>query len=285
MTLLRTPEATPNRLIGAWRYLAGSTEDTKLEVLAKQALMPESQLPDRSSDPRGAVQKNLDVGVEIGLFTRDDARVGIAPDIDVAPENGNPDALRFILERLLLSGERADSGFARSIAWFLTQDPRDAPWTSDSLPHAIDKSGWKDETGLTSDTRFTVFRVWAQYLGFASVYELDGKSVITPDPTNCIARHIPQIVEEKNVRVSLHQFVDSLSIRCPVFDGGTYRDEAESLLNDERRERHLSESTSLALHRLADRGDIDLVYEADDPTHMILQSGGRAARCSHLVRK
>lgn len=282
MTLLRNPEATPNRLVGAWRYL-DEKDDAELELLVKQALMPESQLPDRKSDPRGTLQKNLDVAVDIGLFMREDNRIAVASDIDISPASKDADKHRFVLERLLIDDEQGDPGFARAVAWFLTQDLLQEPWTSDSLPLAIDRSGWKEKTGLTSDTRFTVFRVWTQYFGFASVYELNGKSVITPDPTDFIARHLPKIVEEKERKVSLLQVIGSLSNRCPVFEGGVYRQEAESLLNRGRPKRHLSESTSFALLRLRDQGKIELVQESDAPNAMVLQSGDRSPRFSHLV--
>jgi len=283
MTLLRTPEATPNRIVGVWRYLTGR-DNAELELLVKQALMPASRLPDRKGDPRGTLQKNIDVAVDIGLFVREEDRIAVAPTIDVSPSTEDTDRHRSILGHLILDEEEGDPGFARSVAWFLTQNPLQEPWTSDSLPREIDRTGWKEETGLTSDTRFTVFRVWSQYFGFASVYKLDGKSVITPDPTNFIARHLPEIIEKRDARVSLRQIVDSLSKRYPVFEGGFYRQEAENLLARGRSERHLSESTSFALLRLRDRGDIDLIQESDAPNAMVLQIGDNTQRFSDIIR-
>ncbi len=289
MSLFSNPEAVPSRIIGAWRYLARDSGDDVLDTVLKRDLMPDTVLPDRKRDRRGVLSQSLKAGVEVGLFEssggKDLSRVRLAPDAS-AVDPAKDEVCRDVLANLLLDPDDGDDGFATALAWFLCQSPFGRPLRDrepPALPGEIQEAGLQDRTGITSDVNSGAFRHWCTYLGFANSHKLDGKAAVSPDPTRYLSRRLPQVVEVTGERVSLLEVMRRLSQRCPVLEGGTYRDEIETLLDVSRPERHLSETTSLALLRLADRGEIDLHEEADAANVMVLQKGNQSSRYSRLI--
>lgn len=289
MSLLSNPEAVPSRIIGVWRYLEMGSDDEVLDTVIKQDLMPDTALPERDNKPRGLLDEPLKVGVEIGLFKTSGegniSRIRLGPDSS-GVDPVEVDACRQVLANLLLDPENGDNGFAIALAWFLCQSPFGPPFYDKdppSLPGKIAKDGLQDRTGITSDVGAGVFRHWIQYLGMANSHEFNGKTAVSPDPTRYVSLRLPQIVGKTGERVPLLEVMRRLYQNCPVFEGGVYRDEAEKLLDVSRPERHLSETTSFAFLRLADRGEIDLYEESDAANVMVLQKGNQSPRYSHLI--
>lgn len=289
MSLFSNPEAVPSRIIGAWRYLAMDAGDDVLDAVLKQDLMPDTVLPDRKGDRRGVLTQSLKAGVEIGLFGssggEDLSRVRLAPDASTV-DPAEDEVCRDVLADLLLDSDNGNDGFVIALAWFLCQSPFGRPLRDKeppTLPGNIQEAGLQDRTGITSDASSGAFRHWSTYLGFANSHKLDGKTAVSPDPTRYLSGRLPQIVEATGERVPLLEVMRRLSQRCPVLEGGAYRDEIETLLDVSRPERHLSETTSLALLRLADRGEIDLYEESDAANVLVLQKGNQSIRYSHFI--
>jgi len=93
------------------------------------------------------------------------------------------------------------------------------------------------------------------------------------------------IVFSKDKEIPIETFLNRLSDIYPVFEGGTSRQELETMLRsppppDNRR---ISSATSLALQRLHDRRSLKLISIADAPV-MIMHLGKQERRVSHIAK-
>lgn len=182
--------------------------------------------------------------------------------------------------------QTGQGGVAQAIAWLLCQDPRQPMRTS--AVHAerlIAQLGSTDALGINmaNNSNFQNLVYWARYLGYAETLGLKGNWMVLPDPTRAIRETLPEVFKERT-ELSAGAFVERLSALNPVMEFGSLREEMESRLpaSCQRQDQHFSLSTSLALKRLKQTGDIDLHFESD-AQRWVLDDGRTGIRVSRLT--
>lgn len=157
------------------------------------------------------------------------------------------------------SGRAAD--FARGLSWALAQDIYNLPDSAKGIEALEGPQVNGDLAIFQNDTRWPGLRPWARYLGFAT-----GENDFLFDPTEAVRSELSSILGEGETMAAT-VFLDELSAKIPVLDGGSYRQEVEANLRlDTWRkpaEGHLSMSLSIALRRLELNGIIVLEIKAD----------------------
>ena len=113
--------------------------------------------------------------------------------------------------------------------------------------------------------------------------ENSGVSVVIPDPTGALARHLPATIASQGPS-EISAVMTEVGARLPVLESGVARNEIESLLPPDKRrpEGYLSKSTSLALERLELRGSVKLESVADAHV-MNLDRSGEPRAVSHIA--
>lgn len=171
------------------------------------------------------------------------------------------------------TGRTAD--FVRSLSWALAQDIYNLPTGADEI-EALDQ-GQIVSPGFIflNKTRWPGLRVWARYLGFASGDDAN----LLFDPTIAVRDELPHILGPGET-MAAPIFIEELSLRLPMLDGGSYRKEVEARLRSDvwraPPEGHLSMSLSMALRRLDLDGVIVLETKAD--TGAVVKLSGRDFR-------
>lgn len=185
-----------------------------------------------------------------------------------------------------LAAQTGQGGVAQAIAWLLCQDPRQPMRTS--TVHAerlIAQLGSTDALGvdMANNSRFQNLVYWARYLGYAEALGLKGSWTVLPDPTRAIREMLPEVFKDRT-ELSASAFVERLGALNPVMEFGSLREEIESRLpaSCQRRDQHFSLSTSVALKRLKQAGDIDLHFESD-AQRWVLDDGRAGIRVSRLT--
>lgn len=230
----------------------------------------------------------------LGLFVEDGDEIRLSLDM-IRGESTDQfsDRISCVCRRLALSHDHArplwsESGgvseeetgrtadLCRALAWCLAQDIY-------SLP-----SGYKDIEALAisqikpgrfiflNDTRWSGFRSWARFLGFANGEE--GRFFL--DPTAAVRAELREIMKVKQ-SLPAGEFVIKLAERLPVMDSGAYRQEIESEFRTETWKGpgpgEISTALSFALKRLQRQGTVRLDSLADAGSRMTLVGqGGRA---------
>src|SRR5262249_4247735 len=85
----------------------------------------------------------------------------------------------------------------------------------------------------------------------------------------------------------LASVIGRLSRRCPVFEGGAFRDRVEKEAAGQiptRHRSHLSSTTALAWFRLEEEGFVQLQMEADAHDQLILPDRRGAGRPTSVVK-
>jgi hypothetical protein len=242
----------------------------------------------------GRLRTVLSRWIELGLFTEEAGKIRLKAEFKRGTTLDQlTDRLPGMCRQLALqeqhclplwapNGEVTEEGigrvadFVRGLSWALAQDIYNLP----SGPDDIDALGRAQVVAprfifLNRTNRWPGFRVWARYLGFASGDE----SNFLLDPTEAVREELSQILG-KGETMAAEIFLEELSVRLPVLDGGKYRREVEeSLRSDSWRGPsggHLSMSLSMALRRLELNGTIVLETKAD--TGSVVSLTGRNFR-------
>lgn len=170
-------------------------------------------------------------------------------------------------------GRAAD--LARGLAWALAQDIYDLPDSGNKIESLDRSQATSTRFIFLNNGRWPGLRPWARYLGFGNG---DGSSFLF-DPTEAVRDELPYIMR-KGKTIAAESFIDALSARLPVLDGGIYRKEVEANLRPDRwrgpEPGHLSMSLSMALRRLELDGTIKLDTLAD--AGVVVKLSGRNHR-------
>jgi hypothetical protein len=154
------------------------------------------------------------------------------------------------------------SDFARGLAWALAQDIYNVGESAAEIEALERLQVTKPRTIFQNTTRWPGLRVWARYLGFGTGHGGD----FLFDPTEAVRGELADIFQDGE-SMSAEAFLDELSARLPVLDGGVYRKEVEANLRPDTwrkpEQGHLSMSLSMALRRLELNGTIVLDRKAD----------------------
>jgi hypothetical protein len=294
MSVLSEVYAVPSRLLGVYRYLVrarGQSEagETLERLLAPESLPRRAERDDDTDDEGGSgrdmVRKTIAEGKAMRLFDGAEGEVCLhanLPDEARDPGTGEP-SLPVTLTNLLFIKEHPENhDFGIGLAWYLTQDPYQAPGTWAEVDRALRDQVGGDQLGMKNSNPYRMLEDWACYLGFAWTHAQKGKPVLTPDPTAHLRRRLREVLPGKaGTRHPVGDVTLRLGQLCPVFEGGFLRSEVERQWRP-REDNHLSGSTALAWLRLRDEGLVELRQESDAAT-IILPDGDRTVPVSHLV--
>ncbi|MGO4478711.1 protein DpdG [Massilia sp. 2TAF26] len=266
-------------------------------VLAKQGPTDRDELISVCSVPDdvGRMRAALARWLELGLFTEEAGTIKLNLDIKRgAALDDTIDRLPGVCRQMLLQdqhclplwGPGAEptevgvgrvSDFARGIAWALAQDIYNLPEAAEKIEALEGSQVTAPRNIFLNRTRWPGLRMWARYLGFGS--GPDNNFLF--DPTEVVRQELPHILG-KDETMTAQVFLDQLSARVPVLDGGSYRNQIEmSLKTDTWRKPptgHLSMSLSIALRRLHLNGTIVLELRADAGTGNVIGLTGRNYR-------
>jgi hypothetical protein len=281
--------ASSSRMLAVYRYLVtlkGNKEDrqTLESLLSPTALL---RTGDENATSRGMVRGTINEALKMRFLTEfeETKEIGLHPDLPPAvleQETGEA-LLPFTLARLMLTTENsANENLALVIAWYLAQNSYSAPGTWNQF-----EAKWKEQVGGSlfsmNDARYSQFVDWICFLGFAWRHSLQRERVITPDPTRYLRNAVSHIFrQDRNDVLIMKDFMDRLSILCPVFEGGAFRTriEAETRVQPLDSNR-ISSVTSLGLLRLQDERVVEL-FKLSDADVFILPDGERIHRYSHI---
>ena len=293
MSVITSFPATPNRIRITTQFLerlgdrgiAGEELQTLLSPPALQRGQTAEDSTDSGTTIAAAVlleMRNLQL-----LEESDEGTVTIASGLQCADEG------EFVerMEQRLLDPSNAEqyrqAAFPRALAWLLCQPPEQPlRWDLNYRDQIVNDCGEGTSSyDLTNTSRWQQFVYWARYLGFVwrMQTENSGVSVVIPDPTGALARHLPATIASQGPS-EISAVMTEVGARLPVLEMGVARNEIESLLstNKRRPEGHLSKSTSFALERLELRGSVKLDSVADAHV-MNLDRAGEPRAVSHIT--
>lgn len=244
---------------------------------------------DRSEGDTLRLRAALARWLELGLFVENEDAISLC----FASKRGSTldeltDCLPTVCRRLVLQeqhclplwgggdnptekGVALASDFARGLAWALAQDIYVLGESATEIG-PLERSQVTTPRIIFQNTgRWPGLRVWARYLGFGTGH--DGDFLF--DPTEAVRGELADIFQNSE-SMSAEAFLDELSARLPVLDGGVYRKEVEANLRPDTwrkpEQGHLSMSLSMALRRLELDGTIVLDRKAD-AGHVVSLSG------------
>ena len=272
MSIITSLTATPNRMWIIRTYL-GQLGPSGVDVEELRRLLSPRSLRSRQTD-EDPDSTGTSIGDQViaemrnlGLAERTpDGTLTVAASHPIEDEDG---MLGYLEARLLEPASAEQSGqrsFPMALSWFLSQDPRSPlMWRSNYVAQVQADCG--ADTGsfeLTNGARFQQFVYWARYLGFAWRMQIRNSNVVIPDPTAAIARHLPSVIGARGPR-PLEEAMGDLAEILPVLEGGTARAQLEAMLTTHKRlgVGYLSPSTSFALQRLEQLGQVSLQRMAD----------------------
>lgn len=267
----------------------------KYGPIARDELISVCAVPSEDGKQRdtGRLRATLARWLELGLFTEDASGI----HLNLASKRGTTldeltDRLSAVCRQLVLqdqhclplwgsSEDPTESGvgraadFARGLSWALAQDIYNLPSGAEEIETLDRAQVVAPRVIFLNKTRWPGLRPWARYLGFGRG---DDNNFLF-DPTEAVSEELPNILGIGET-MAAELFLDELSARLPVLDGGAYRREVEVNLSDETWRRpadgHVSMSLSMALRRLDLNGTVVLETKADAGT--VLRLTGRNYR-------
>lgn len=286
MSLLKTPEVTPSRLLGLYRYLRHVGEPLSTEVLGARVWPRTTRKVEGSQQPFHQI--NLREMRELGLVEEGEGGWRSHSDLPEGVRSGEVDeatgALPLAVADLLFHGDDRNHDLAYALAWYLTQDPLRSPGDKNDLPDRAKSEGVGELTGLINDARFGTFRDWSCYLGFAWQHQMGGGLRLQVDPTAHVRSRLPAVLPDVNHAQPVESVLERLAQKSPVFEGGRYRVKVEEAAGHSIQPRHVSPTTSLSLFRLRDEGH--LIFKVlSDGAAMLVECGNERERVTHLVRR
>lgn len=279
--------ATPNRLSALYSHLAEEGEQGQERTRLASLVGPTSLAKSDEAGEDNAFIDCLAVGSDLGLLVVDGDTIRLTSPPSGGKVNAFAEELAARLVDQVASATTPDGAVAGAIAWMLCQDPRTPlKWTG-SASVMLRKQQFRPDVaadfGMTNDSRFQQAVYWARALGFVTRTNL-GEEMVVPDPTRAIERRLDKLLPHGTEKL-LSLFLAELADGCPVFEGGSVRTEVEDLLRPELRREpgNVSVSTALALHRLKQRGVIDL-RRLDDGRVLFVEGLLDDGRVSHIRR-
>jgi len=285
MSLLSEAMAVPSRVQGLVRLL----------ISQPKGAMPKKEVMDLLSPP--ALYTKLEAGGNMASAVLSEAtNLGIVTELDggvlsltesfservTALESTNQVLPEVVLDYALNSAT-PDEELALTVAWFLEQDVLKAPGTWDEWSIALSKQNIANLLRI-NDVKYGNFAYWAPYLGLAQVLDTPehGKRIL-PDPTECLRRILSNCLGKQGVFVPLSEALQAVAKRCPVLEGGHFRERLRIQLGERQGGwQELSSSTAHALLRLEGEGLLVLRDKADAATTQ-LKVGGESRRVAEVA--
>jgi hypothetical protein len=211
-------------------------------------------------DPKKA-RVTLNRWIELGLFCRDDVDKHVtlarAPETEMKNDVDIVRAVRIAARQCVLSeGNNPDlwaresaraADLTRSLAWLLAQDIYKMRF-GDAQALELKQVANDDLRLMQNDTRKNGLQFWGHFLGF--IRQPGGGDV---DPTVAVREALPDCIDFGE-EMPAAEFVERLSQRLPVLDGGIYRVAVEAQLEKDAlpplQQGQLSTSLSRAMFSL-----------------------------------
>ena len=274
MSILNRPsDGSAPILLVLWRAVRTLRAMSKDELLARCA-------PPSLGDEETRARKTLTRWRQLGLFVERDGKIALAPPFDQIDPDGDVEYwdFRHHVRRLLLSPEANDdylrpkpsgaADFTFVCAWLLSSDVYAGHFENLGTIQAHEESeiepigDQKSKFALQNDTRWSGFRDWAAFVGFASY-----GSTFQLDPTEAVEFELRDLLNERK-EVRIETLLAHISERIPVLDGGNWAVQARERARSGWREikgYEVSPALSQALLRLEaslrirldDRSDAD----------------------------
>jgi hypothetical protein len=295
MSIITTFPAVPSRLFSIYAVLADS-EDGELRQQVEAWATPPSLASRGGGDDEEASSALFTSALQEARKLRIVEEIGDRLRVPAEARGVGKNRAEWEVEfRRYVSGvlfdrtraaEAEQNTFMLAIAWLLSKDPLQPLKFSEApqgmLKADLGEAEW-EKTQLTNRSSYQNFLYWARYLGFATFVGDGSVRRVFPDPTIAIAENLPRIFGDQPL-LDIESFLSELSNIFPVFERGAVRAELDAMRpqssSDEDR---LSIATSLALQRLADRGELSLESVAD-ARGRILDFGIETARVSRIRR-
>jgi len=250
--------ATPNRVAILYDLVrATGTEGVEREALEAIAT-PASLTDDPEAGVDNAFRQSLSAAEDIGLIRIEGGKL-------LCNEDASTSFLAAVERRTIsepASIIQANGWLAGAIGWLLCQAPL-APLpfgTSAARNRLISQMGSLD-FGITNDSRWQNAVYWSRALGYVERAPI-GEDMVVPDPTRAISRVLGGVLTP-GVQTPLRKLLADLAERSPVLDGGRLRREVENAAKISHEANEISASMALALVRLRQRGEIELVESSD----------------------
>jgi len=290
MSVLREVLSTPSRVKGVAKYFLEVKRKVKQETL--ECLLSPDALVNKN---RNMIRNTINECKKMGLIqTSDQDELIFNSGLGIDNENELPQAL---VKLFTSEDNKENHDLINLITWYLTLEIQSAPtgktqeeiWSKmqdilkeqgeigSRLLGVLTDNG-SDDISKLNNARFGQFEDWSLYLGFACNHV-----VLMPDPTDYIRAILKQIFQ-KDIRLSISEFVKRLSHICPVFETGSFREEIESPLNI-REPKNLSSTTAFALFRLQNEGFIHLPNPLSDTDVWIFPFEDSGSRFTHIEKK
>ncbi len=288
MSVVTTVEAVPSRLRLIFDYFCAKTHSETLERIENLMSPPVLRHGgDDGDNPAVMFRNTLREAYSLKMVEENDGKLRFASELqDKKRKDIDTLFVDWIEPRLLnpsINAEFQQENVALAFAWLLMQSPLRPLQFGENHAGLIRQQFGEgaDVFDLTNKERFQNLAYWARYLGYCT---LIGDRSVVADPTCALARWLPRIFATEK-ELSIDSLLRELATKVPVLEDGAIRRRLEgdlvanSLQRDPQR---LSQSTSLALTRLAERGKIAF-KDLSDAKNRILDLGDKMQRVSHVV--
>lgn len=289
MSIISNWVATPSRLRMLYFYLEDKSGETRDRLVAFAGPRPfQKRNADDDESSSSTVVKPIDEAIQMGLLIEDANKISVSKRVDRKRGAVDVDsAFSELVESLLLKsdspGFESQRSFAPALSWLLMQSPL-APLSFQGNPRERIKEELDGiDYQLSTEASWQNFCHWARFLGFCTFIGVADRIAVVPDPTNAVSRHLFKIfANEKTMPVGM--LVERLAEHCPVLEGGWARNEVEGHSRISARDPFtLSQSTSLALKRLANGGFIKIEIRADAQA-FVLDYSDSTERVTHVSK-
>jgi len=232
------------------------------------------------------IRNTINEAIAMGLLVEDGNSVGISPDLDERakhPRTGDALLPSTIASLMFAVDREGNHNLADAVAWYLAQNPYLAPggWSETEL--LLQDQGAATFLEMTNDARYSQFKDWSCFLGFAWRHELAGREVLTPDPTAYLRQELDALFGEDRT-LPIGDLLSRLASRCPLFETGVFRERVESVIGRRPSPQHLSSTTALALLRLQDEKRLELTKLSDAAVFVFPIVGEPPLTFSHVAR-
>jgi hypothetical protein len=256
--------------------------------------------PTSVTEDRKMASTSLNRWTSLGLFEEADGTVRISSTLSAPREKAKAAAsLPSTMRRLVLAqnnninfwdAERsASADFTRAVAWMLAQDVYQCVFVANDEAWNIEKQQFREvgRSLFQNSTRWDGFKAWAPFLGFGTLGRCPKANAFQIDPTVAVRDSLKTVFAASD-QLPVGDFMSALAEALPVIDGGNYRIEVESQLNQLHwqpvKEPAISTSLSRALIRLREAGDLRFEDRSDSPTRIeMLLQGKRRLAVTHVI--
>jgi hypothetical protein len=268
-TFLNLTSFSPQMAFALCAFLerrGGDEEEDVIQAwLAPRALFTRGRPPDD-----WGYAYALDVAEHLDLIERVNGALRLR-----AASNGSLPIFRAIVrERIMGKGARSPfraedptDELTQALAWWSHQPPQ--VLTSRTFEPFMEGLPFKP---VLQPTRWMVFERWATFLGFGWRF---GEGLL-PDPTAAVTEALDRVVR-RGETLAAPEFVDRLASELPVLDRGKVFKRYRNAIGLKAPSDVLGAPVSLALLRLADRGELDFPPLKD--------AAGITIKCGPLERR